>query len=612
MSVTPQSPTAPASWTRERLRELSAQEREALASEIRQTLISVCLGTGGHLGASLGTVELAIALHSVFESPAEPMVWDVGHQAYAHKWLTGRADRFASLRQKDGIAGFLARDESEHDVFGAGHAGTAVGVVSGLAFAEHLLAAQERRSERWSVAVVGDGALTSGLTLEGLNFLAAEKNGANRAPVLVVLNDNQMSISENVGMISERLGEGYGREFFDGWGFDYIGPINGHELEVMIGVLEGIRSHPGKRPVLVHVMTQKGRGYLPAEEQPDKFHGVGGLSGGSKGIAATAVFSKALGEIMEHDPKVVAITAAMPDGTGLASLQNRFEERVIDVGIAEPHAVLVAGAMATQGLKPVVAIYSTFLQRAFDQLIHDTALQKLPVLFAIDRAGLVGADGATHQGAYDIAYLSLIPGMSIDAPRSSVELTEQLKRCLKSGFLKGPAAIRYPRGSLSSGGADWKSPVHVHQLATASKANSTTKTVILIALGHVTERVLQAASMLSKEALAWLTVISVNQAKPIPSEVYDFLKSQSDRIGALVTCEEGTAYGGFGSQLVSSLASMSHELGLKSVAPATVLGIPDRFIMHAQVDEQQEETGLSASKICQSLQHVYDRMIKND
>ena len=412
------------------LKQMGAEELAALCEEIRQEIVAVCLKNGGHLGASLGTVEIAVALHRIFDSPQDKIVWDVGHQAYAHKLITGRAGRFKTLRTYGGLSGFLSREESEHDAFGAGHSSTSLSAALGFAY----------RSDHWTVAVIGDGGLTAGLSFEALNNVHSPNQFG---PFLVVLNDNQMSISENVGGIHQILSQGRAAEYFNLFGFDYVGPIDGHDLPTLLATLNGIHAAKTSRPILLHLMTQKGKGYSPAEARPAYYHGVGpaqpsDVSGKTKPLTEAAspekswsdLFCEALIRAAEHDSKIVAITAAMSDGTGLIPFAEKFPERFFDVGIAEPHAATFAAGLAANGWKPVCAIYSTFLQRSFDALIHDIALQNLPVIFAVDRAGLVGADGPTHHGAFDLAYAGLIPGTRIYTPEFGLDLEGALTSAL--------------------------------------------------------------------------------------------------------------------------------------------------------------------------------------
>ncbi|MGZ3699406.1 MAG: 1-deoxy-D-xylulose-5-phosphate synthase, partial [Bdellovibrionota bacterium] len=509
------------------LKNSSLNDLGILAAEIRQKILSTSLKNGGHLGASLGAVELAIALHYVFDSPEEPIVWDVGHQAYAHKLLTGRWERFETLRQKEGISGFLSREESEHDVFGAGHSSTALSAALAMSWAS---------PDRWSIAVVGDGGLTAGLAFEALNNLRATVRG----PLLIVLNDNQMSISENVGSVSALLAGGRGEELFQPYGLRYVGPLDGHDLSALIGTLRGIKADPNSAPILVHAITQKGKGYAPAEESPASYHGVSPIPAKVPAPSAKSaktysqVFGEAMIELAARDPKIVAITAAMPDGTGLLEFARKFPDRFFDVGIAEPHAVTFAAGLATRGFRPVVAIYSTFLQRALDSAIHDVAIQNLGVTFAIDRAGLVGADGPTHHGAFDLAYLGMIPGMSVTAPTSYAELRSLLEMAVESGK---PWAIRYPRGSGP-------------ERAAMNGAEFSNAQAIVVALGSAAARASKALALCDPQGDR-VAFAQTGWAKPISRELIEQLRLYPKV--PLLIAEDGSIRGGFGQELLYQL-----------------------------------------------------------
>ncbi len=407
------------------LREQSMGALYALSAQLKARLIEVCAQNGGHIGASIGMVELAIALHRVFETPRDKIIWDVGHQAYAHKLLTGRYKKFDTLRLKDGVSGFLRRAESPHDAFGAGHASTSLSAAMGMAEAFRHLG-----QDRFSIAVIGDGGLTGGVAFEALNNI-----GHQKSPVLIIFNDNGMSIDENVGALSAHFSaDGLPEktekiaQFFETLGLSYSGPIDGHDLERLIAKLSEIKA-ARPLPLVLHILTKKGNGYSPAEEDPIKFHGLGPFDAKTGKViqkpappSYTEVFAQTLGSLAKDDPKLLAITAAMPSGTGLRKFGKAFPNQFYDVGIAEQHAVLMAAGMATEALRPVVAIYSTFLQRAYDQIIHDVCIQNLPVVFALDRAGLVGNDGATHQGIFDLSYLRCLPNMVVMAPKDENEL----------------------------------------------------------------------------------------------------------------------------------------------------------------------------------------------
>jgi 1-deoxy-D-xylulose-5-phosphate synthase len=549
------------------LRPLSLDGLRQLSEDVRQEILSACMRNGGHLGASLGAVELAIALHRVFDSPDEPIVWDVGHQAYAHKLLTGRWRRFGTLRTTSGISGFLSRDESEHDVFGAGHSSTALSAALAMAWAR-------RGSGRWTVAVVGDGGLTAGLALEALNNARALATG----PLLVVLNDNQMSISPNVGAISALLAGGQARELFAQFGFDYAGPIDGHDLGALLGTLEGIRAGYAGRPVVLHALTQKGKGYEPAEERPATYHGIGPVQAKPGQRTYSDAFGEALVDLAASDPRIVAITAAMPEGTGLTEFARRYPDRFFDVGIAEPHAVTFAAGLATQGFRPVVAIYSTFLQRGIDQVIHDVALQRLGVTFAIDRAGLVGADGPTHHGVFDLAYLGMVPGLRCVAAACLDDVRMLLAEATASG---SPWSVRYPRGT---GAAALEARLDADRLRWHAKAGN--PRLVFVGLGAAAWRVEKAAAAVGG-ASAGVTAISCVDAKPVPHRLIEYLDAHPD--ADVLTVEEGVVRGGFGAALALGLAPRKGRLRAR--------GIGDRFVPHGAVAELEASEGLSPESL---------------
>jgi 1-deoxy-D-xylulose-5-phosphate synthase len=591
------------------LRDLATPELVRLADEARQFLINSVAHTGGHLAANLGTVELTIALHHVFDTPDDKLVWDVGHQSYLHKILTGRREKMPSLRQKDGLAGFPRRDESPYDSFGVGHSSTSISAALGMAIA----AARDGHPRRVA-AIIGDGAMTAGQAVEALNHA-----GTLDANLLVVLNDNDMSISPNVGGLSNYLarilsGRTYStvREgskkvlqnmpsvwelarraeehmkgmvipgtLFEELGFNYIGPIDGHDMDALLKTLRNLRALNG--PQLLHVVTRKGKGYQPAEQNPCEFHGVGKFdpatgrgqpSGQTK--TYTQVFGDWISDMAEANEKLVAITPAMREGSGLVAYSERFPQRYFDVGIAEQHSVTMAAGMACDGWKPVVAIYSTFLQRAYDQLIHDVALQNLPVLFAIDRGGLVGADGATHSGNYDLSYLRCIPNMTLMAPANENEC----RQMLSTGFgLDSPAAVRYPRG-VGPGApvvADLEPmPVGKAELVREGRA------VALLVFGSPLAAALEAAQRLDA------TVVNMRFIKPLDEDCI-FRLAGSHRL--LVTIEDNAVAGGAGSAVAEALAQHG------STIPLAMLGIPDRFIEHASREQQLAECGLDADGI---------------
>jgi len=557
---------------------MSEGELTALAEDIRQRIIETCLKQGGHLGASLGPVELAIALHRIFESPREPIIWDVGHQAYAHKLLTGRWERFSTLRQRGGLSGFLSRDESEHDVFGAGHSSTSLSAALAMAWARAHHPGHERD---WTVAVIGDGGLTAGLALEALNNLRGQAVG----PLLIVLNDNQMSIAPNVGAIPSILASGEARSFLEHFGLDYVGPIDGHQMSLLLGTIEQIKRSPAQRPILLHVHTQKGKGYAPAEERPSAYHGISGIAPALTTQSYSDAFGQALCRIAEEDPRVVAITAAMPEGTGLIEFSRRFPDRFFDVGIAEGHAVTFAAGLAASGFIPVVAIYSTFLQRALDSVIHDVCLQRLPVIFAIDRAGVVGADGPTHHGAFDIAYLGPIPGLIQTAPNGLDDLDPLLRRAIASG---SPFALRYPRGTGPSAlGGD------ASRTGWRTLHGSPSAPVWVCALGSTAARARRAAEMLGSEG-GGVYVMGVVDAKPTPPALQAVLQAAPEK--KLILIEDGSIRGGWGEALLSSLSPRQTQ--------AVLMGYPDRWIPHGSPSQLEDLLGLSADAISERMRSL--------
>jgi len=609
------------------LKRLSWRELRHLAAEIRQELIEVVPQTGGHLASNLGVVELTLALHVVFDSPRDKIVWDVGHQAYVHKLLTGRKGRFRTIRQAGGLSGFTQRAESPHDPFGAGHAGTAISAALGIARARDL------KGEDFDVvAVVGDGAMTCGLSFEGLN-----NAGHLNSRLIVVLNDNGMSIAPNVGAISRylnRLRSSPGYHFLKGWverflrhvpflglpllaflrrlkssfkelliptriweemGFIYIGPVNGHNLYDLISTLRAARRVQG--PVLVHVYTTKGKGYEPAEKDPTNFHGV--APNGEAKVSAPSysrVFGQTLLRMAEADPRVVAITAAMPDGTGLVEFARRFPGRFFDVGIAEEHAVTFAAGLATEGFRPVVAIYSTFLQRAYDQILHDVALQNLPVIFALDRAGIVGDDGATHNGVFDFSYLRHIPNLVVMAPKDECELQRMLWTALE---VDGPVAIRYPRGAgvgvpLDEGRVTL--PLGMGEVLRRGAGGA----LALVAVGSMVYPALRAAELLAQEGIE-AAVVNARFVKPLDKALLYGLARNFRRI---VTVEENALAGGFGSAVLEfyerKVLTAGHEF--------LRLGIPDRFIHHGPQQEVRAALELSPEGIVRQIRRRFPEL----
>ena len=560
------------------LHTLGLAELESLAHELRSRIISVSLKNGGHLGASLGAVELAIALHRVFESPRDRIVWDVGHQAYAHKLLTGRASRFETIRQSGGLSGFLSRAESEHDVFGAGHSSTSISAALGLSYG----------SADWTIAVIGDGALTAGVSFEAL---LQATSLPKRGPLLVVLNDNQMSISENVGVLPEILRGPDCGEFFSHFGFDYAGPIDGHDLSTLLSVLNGIRLSPAERPILMHVQTQKGRGYLPAESRPEIYHGVSPATAdktepatapsparGARGWSA--LVADALAECAEADERIVAVTAAMSEGTGLARFFEAYPERAIDVGIAEPHAVVFSAGLAAGGKLPVVAIYSTFLQRAIDSMIHDVALQELSVLFAVDRAGLVGADGPTHHGTFDLVYGSMIPKMQIYVPQSEEDVAPLFRHALAQPGIK---MIRYPRGNAPRRGMPLTpDDVALGYLVHGAKIDQAD--TIVVTIGPIGERI-RAELAMATATVSTVCLVQLLRAHPCP---FDFSPAKSDAM--FFFYEEGVQRGSLSEGIAATLSQRK-----------TFRCIPDSFVPHGSPSELDLPLRWDAASIREDL-----------
>lgn len=606
------------------LKRLSPAELSGLAEEIRAEIIDTVTDNGGHLAANLGVVELTIALHFVYDSPRDKLIWDTGHQSYAHKLLTGRQKRFPTLRHSGGLSGFCKRRESPHDPWGAGHAGTAISAALGFARARDLLGQAHD-----VVAIVGDGALTSGLSFEALN-----NAGSAGSRITVILNDNSMSIAPNVGAISAyltrvrtdsvytrlkedmtrfveqipRVGPSIARTaerlkdsvkhllvpgmLFEEMGFTYLGPVDGHNLPVLIAVLRDASRLKG--PVLVHVLTQKGRGYGPAEERPDTFHGIGPSrppergrgAAGAKPPTYTEVFGRTLVDLAAARPEVVAITAAMTEGTGLQGFASAYPARFFDVGIAESHAVTFAGGLAAAGLRPVVAVYSTFLQRSYDQVVHDICLQRLPVVFALDRAGIVGPDGETHQGLFDLAYLRHIPDMSILVPRDENELRHALLTAIE--HRGGPIALRYPRG------AGRGVPLEEPRVLPWGRAEVLRRggDAVLLAVGPLVYEALAAAERLARDGVE-VTVVDARFVKPLDAATIETLARET---GVIMTIEEHALQGGFGGAVLELLA----DLGLTGIRVRT-LGLPDRFIEQGERGEILARHGLDADGIRRSV-----------
>ncbi len=606
------------------LKRLSEDALPQLADELRAELIDVVSRTGGHLGAGLGVVELTVALHYVFDTPDDRLIWDVGHQAYPHKIITGRRDRIRTLRQEGGLYGFTKRSESEYDPFGTAHSSTSISAGLGMAVA-HELAGEKRNV----IAVIGDGAMSAGMAYEAMN-----NAGALDARLIVILNDNDMSIAPPQGAMSaylarlasgrayqgvrdfgkkltSYLGEGVDRAItravehargyvtggtlFEEMGFFHIGPIDGHNLKHLIPVLKNVRDN-GTGPVLIHVVTKKGKGYPPAEAAADKYHGVNKfdvITGAQAKAPANApsytkVFAQSLIQEAREDDRIVTVTAAMPSGTGLDLFEQEFPERTFDVGIAEQHAVTFAAGLATEGLRPFAAIYSTFLQRAYDQVVHDVALQNLPVRFAIDRAGFVGADGATHCGAFDITYLASLPNFVVMAAADEAELRHMVRTAVEHDH--GPIAFRYPRGNGI--GVEMPERGEVLELGKGRIMREGSK-VALLSLGGRLEDCMKAADELDAAGLS-TTVADARFAKPLDTEMIRRLAQEHE---VLITIEEGSI-GGFGSHVLNFLA---HEGLLESGVKVRPMAMPDRFIGHAKPERMVEDAGLDAPAIVRTV-----------
>ena len=620
----------------EDLKGLDLKQLEQLAQEVRNYIIEVTSQTGGHVGPSLGVVELTIALLKVFNPPNDVVVWDVGHQGYPWKILTDRKEKFPTLRQYGGISGFIKRGESPYDAFTVGHSSTSISAALGIRKGKDLTG----RKEDYVIAVIGDGALTGGEAWEGLN------NAGQLQPnqFIVILNDNEMSISPNVGAISNYLNKVYSgkivQEFrqklktvlknnfkpglrfmklveeflkglispgilFEELGFNYIGVIDGHNIPLLVETLENVKRIKG--PVLLHIRTQKGKGYKPAEENPVKWHGVGpykletGESAKKKSRSWSQAFGEALVELAKEDEKIVAITPAMREGSGLTKFSQEFPERFFDVGIAEQHAATFSAGLATQGLKPVLCYYSTFMQRAYDQIIHDIALQKLPVVLAIDRAGLVGEDGPTHHGAFDLSYLRCIPNMVVSAPKDEIELRNLLYTALKQREF--PFAIRYPRGAvvenLTGQGREFKEiPVGSWEILKSGSSK-----VALLAVGIAVSWALEAYQILEDKYQITPAVVNARFIKPLDREM---LKELANSYELLITVEENSLKGGFGSAVLEEL----NQLGLLDKVKVVNLGLPDRFVEHGSQNLLREKLGLSPQGIAKKVLEVLQGSLK--
>jgi len=608
------------------IKQLNKEQLNWLSQEIREKIISVVSKNGGHLGSPLGAVELTLAVHYVFDAPHDKIVIDTGHQCYPHKIITGRRDNFNTLRQYKGVCGFCNIFESEYDSFGAGHASTSISAALGMAKARDF-----KKENHKVVAIVGDGAMTAGLAFEGLN-----NAGASKTDILIILNDNRMSISPNVGAVSNYLNKivlhpgyfelrkrtknflkkipGIGEErasklgrveerlrtiatqglFFEALGFQYFGPIDGHNFDELIPALQNIKDLKG--PVLLHLKTEKGKGYVFAEQDMDKFHGMSPFDpiNGQKYVTTTNItytdaFANALIRIAEEDKRIVAITAAMKSGTGLNKFEKHFPDRTIDVGIAEQHAVTFAAGLAISGMKPVCAIYSTFLQRSYDQIIHDVCLQNLGVIFALDRAGLVGDDGPTHNGPFDIAYFRPIPNITIMVPKDENELQHML---YTATLLKGPCTLRYPRGGVVGVGLD-------HELKKLEVGKGELirdgEDLLVIGVGPILYDAIRAVEELKCNA----AIINARFVKPLDEEL---ILRYAEKIKNVVTLEEGVINGGFGSAVIELL----EEKGIK--ANVKRIGVPDKFIEHGKPDIQKKLAGIDKESIKKTIMEMINKI----
>ena len=607
------------------LKTLTLQEMNQLAEEIRQLIIEVVSRNGGHLAPNLGVVELTIALHRVFDSPKDKLIFDVGHQAYIHKILTGRKDTFPTLRQYKGLSGFPKRQESEHDAFGVGHSSTSLSAADGIAAARDL-----KGGDFNVVAVIGDGAMTGGMSFEALNHI-----GDTKRRLIIILNDNEMSISKNVGAMSRylyqlRTGETYNKlkrnmenwlsglshgddvlevidrvkggvkylvapeSMFEHLGIKYFGPVDGHDIEALLPMLVAAKKEEG--PVLIHVITKKGKGYAPAEERANEFHGTGpfDIATGKKITkpgappSYTEIFGRTLVELAEKDDRIVTITAAMPDGTGTNKFAKAFPERFFDVGIAEQHAVTFAAGLAAEGIKPVVAIYSTFVQRAYDQVLHDICMQNLSVKLCMDRGGLVGDDGYTHHGVFDYAYLIPMPNMTVMAPKDENELRHMLLTAME--YNDGPVSLRYPRGS--GVGADISEPLHTLPIGKAERVRDGDDLVIW-AIGSMVAEAEKTAAILKDKGIS-AGVVNMRFAKPLDEEMLARDAAETHRI---VTMEEGVVLGGVGEAVMQALNR--HNL-LQATAIRT-FGIPDKFVSQGDKKLLMHDIGLAPEQMAEQI-----------
>ena len=602
------------------VKQLSLSECEQLAQEIRDFLIRSLSETGGHLASNLGVVELTIALHRFLHFPEDKLVWDVGHQAYTHKILTGRKEQFATLRKTGGLSGFPKRKESDCDAFDTGHSSTSISAGLGLVQARDL------KGENYQVvSVIGDGALTGGMAYEALNNAAELKNN-----FIIILNDNEMSITRNVGGMSSyldhirmaapytelkmgvtnalkkipKVGDGMVDALhktkssikqlvipgmlFENMGLTYLGPVDGHDMRQLGKVLQEAKRKQG--PVLIHVLTEKGRGYEPAMRHPARFHGAApyeietGLPKSKGNPSYTDIFSTVMRKFGDREPDVVAVSAAMVPGTGLKRFGNMFPDRLFDVGIAEEHAVTFAAGLALGGLRPVVAIYSSFLQRAIDQILHDVCMQNLPVVFAVDRAGLVGSDGETHHGCFDLSYLSMMPNMTVMAPKNKWELSDMMKFAIRQN---GPVAIRYPRGEAYTGLEEYRAPIEMGKAEVLEKG----KEIAILAVGNMVRTAVQVTENLRKKGYE-PTLVNMRFVKPLDTELLDIIKEDHSLI---VTMEENVKSGGFGEQVMTYYGSRMHGPAVRIVA------IEDRFVPHGSVEDLMRQQQMDSDSVTERV-----------
>jgi 1-deoxy-D-xylulose-5-phosphate synthase len=611
----------------EDLKKIPRKDLPALASELREVIIDVVSKNGGHLAPSLGAVELAIAIHYVFNAPKDKIIWDVGHQSYAHKLLTGRRKQFHTLRQYDGICGFTRMSESLFDAFSTGHSSTSISAGLGIACAKRL-----KNDNSKVIAVIGDGSMTAGLAYEGLN-----QAGDINKNILVILNDNDMSIAHNVGAVSSLLSRTFSSKYlqdfkkevgdflkslpkfgddiyqfakrskesfktfitpgmlFEAFNFEYFGPINGHNLDHLIDILDNVKCL--REPVLLHVTTKKGKGYPPSEKNPVHFHGVGCFNADTgesinKDCSLptyTQVFGRTLVEMASKDNRIIAVTAAMPEGTGLSDFARTYPDRFFDVGIAEQHAVTFAAGLATEGFRPVVAIYSTFLQRAYDQILHDVCIEKIPVIFAVDRGGIVGEDGATHNGVFDLSYLRSLPNMVVMAPKDENELCKMLRAAVD---YDGPIAIRYPRGAAEGvASEDNTIPVPIGKGEVLKKGED----LVIFAIGRTVNEALSAHAMLKEQDIS-ATVVNCRFVKPLD---LDLIGSLSKKIPRLITVEENVRQGGFGSAVLECLS----DQGITGFQ-LKCIGIPDTFVEHGPQDFLRSKYGVDATAIVNAAKRL--------